>query len=82
MGKGFPDPLVLAFAARHGRVLVSHDVNTMPRHFREFISAQSSPGLILIPQRLAIGAAIEELALVWECTEDTELLNRLMYLPL
>lgn len=79
---GTLDPEVLAFAAEHGRVLVSHDVNTMPRHFREFISSRTSPGLILIPQRLGIGAAIEELLLVWECNEAREFLNQVLYLPL
>jgi hypothetical protein len=73
---------VLAFAAEHGRVLVSHDVNTMPRHFREFTSSRTSPGLILIPQRLDIGAAIEELLLVWECNDASDFLNQVLYLPL
>lgn len=48
---------------------------------REFIAKQLSPGLILIPQRLAIGVAIEELELVWECAEDAELWNHAIYLP-
>jgi hypothetical protein len=80
--EGARDPEVLAFAAEHGRVLVSHDVNTMPLHFREFTSAWASPGLILIPQRLSIGAAIEELLLVWECAEAREFRNQVLYLPL
>ena len=54
----------------------------MPRHFQEFISARTSPGLILIPQRLGIGTAIEELLLVWECNEAREFLNQVLYLPL
>ena len=80
--EGTRDPEVLAFAAESNRVLVSHDVNTMPRHFREFIGASTSPGLILIPQRLGIGAAIEELLLVVECTDAKEFLNQVLYLPL
>jgi hypothetical protein len=77
-----PDPEVLAFAAGDGRVVVSHDVNTMPGHFREFTRARVSPGLIFIPQRLGIGAAIEELQLVWECADAEDLLNRVLFLPL
>jgi len=80
--EGTRDPDVLAFAAERGRVLVSHDVNTMPRHFREFTSAGTSPGLILIPQRLGIGTAIEELLLVWECNDAEDFLNQVLYLPL
>lgn len=65
-----PDRQVLALAADQGRVLVSHDFKTMPRHFRAFSSERLSPGLILIPQRLPIGTAIVELQLVWECYEE------------
>ena len=65
--EGLEDPVVLAKAAEDGRVLVSHDVNTMERHFREFIRNQTSPGLILIPQkRVGIGTAIDGLVLLWE----------------
>jgi len=33
--RGLDDPEVLALAAQEGRVLVSHDLTTMPDHFRE-----------------------------------------------
>ena len=80
--EGTRDPEVLAFAAEQGRVLVSHDVNTMPGHFREFTRVRASPGLILIPQLLGIGVAIEELLLVWECADAKDFLNQVLYLPL
>lgn len=48
--EGLPDEQVLEISARDGRILVSHDVNTMPVHFANFIANQDSPGLILIPQ--------------------------------
>ena len=79
---GLKDPAVLALAAREGRVLVSHDQKTMPRHFAELIAHTSSPGLLLIPQHLAISAAVEDLLLIW-CTSATEeWVNRIRYLPL
>ena len=65
-----------------GRVLVSHDFKTMPRHFRAFTRERVSPGLILIPQRLSIGRAIDELQLVWECYEERQFVNNVIYLPL
>jgi Domain of unknown function (DUF5615) len=34
---GVPDPEVLALAAHAGRVLVTHDRQTMPTHFAAFI---------------------------------------------
>lgn len=37
-----PDPVVLALAAEHDRILVSHDFQTMSRHFAEFLQAHGS----------------------------------------
>jgi Domain of unknown function (DUF5615) len=80
--EGLDDPVVLATAAEHGRVLVSHDVNTMEVHFREFTSKQTSPGLILIPQkRVSIGKAIESLVLLWEVLDAADLENRVCLFP-
>lgn len=46
--EGVSDTEVLTRAADEGRMLVSHDVNTMPRHFTAFIKSRISPGVILI----------------------------------
>ena len=52
---GVPDPGVLANAVEQDRILVSHDFQTMPRHFGEFLqSGGSSPGVLLAPQSLTI----------------------------
>ena len=79
---GLKDPEVLAVAAREGRVLVSHDQKTMPRHFAEFIPHTPSPGLLLIPQYLPIATAVEDLLLIWFASEAEEWVNRIRYLPL
>ena len=79
---GQSDPHVLQIAADEGRILVSHDVKTLPRHFGQFIAQQSRPGLILIPQRLRVGAAVEELPLIWLASETDEWVNQVCYLPL
>ena len=44
--EGVPDPEVLAIAADQDRILVSHDFQTMPRRFAEFLQARgsSTPG--------------------------------------
>jgi predicted nuclease of predicted toxin-antitoxin system len=55
--EGLSDPEVLAIAAADGRVLVSHDQTTMPTHFGEFITAQESPGVLIIPQHLSLTVA-------------------------
>ena len=47
---GVPDGEVLRLAAEQGRILVSHDENSMPGHFREFVAAgNESPGVLLAP---------------------------------
>ena len=80
--KDHPDPDILAFAARENRILVSHDYRTMPVHFQEFVSKQSSPGVFLIPQKSAVAAAIDALVLIWAASEAEEWRNRLTYVRL
>lgn len=78
-----PDPKVLALAAEQNRILISHDTRTMPRHFGNFLQAHgSSPGLILVPQDLPIGKAIEDLVLIWGASDAYECENRILRIPL
>jgi hypothetical protein len=80
---GAPDPNVLALAAEQARILVSHDFQTMPRHFATWLQGHGySPGLILVPQYLAIGEAINELVLIWRASEAEEWANRIATIPL
>lgn len=78
---GVSDPDVLAIAAEGGRILVSHDFETMPRHFRRFTGTRRSPGIFLISQDLPVGDAIESLLLIWEFSESDEWENRLCLIP-
>ena len=64
---GRKDPEVLAIAAREGRVLVSHDQKTMPRHFADFVLHTSCPGVLIIPQHLSVAAAVHEWILLRNC---------------
>jgi len=77
------DPDVLALAAAQKRILVSHDIGTMPRHFRQFRKdGNHSAGVLLVPQNPDVGTAIEELLLIWLASEAQEWENRLAWLPL
>ena len=76
-----PDPEVLASAAIEGRILVSHDFQTMPKHFRQFTQGRRSPGVFLVRQDLPVGEAIETLLLIWEASEADEWVNRLCLVP-
>ena len=80
--EGVPDWEVLGIAAERGRILVSHDFKTMPRHFGEFLEASgSSPGVFLVKQSSPIGPAIEELVLIWSATDAEEWKNRILRIP-
>lgn len=73
---------MLALAAHDGRILVSHDQTTMPKHFTDFIGARTSPGLIIIQQSLAVREAADTLILIWAATEPHEWHDRIVYLPI
>ena len=77
------DPEVLTLAAGEERVLVSHEVGTMPAHFRAFRNTgRRSAGVFLVAQTLDVGTAIEELLVIWLASDASEWENRLEWLPL
>jgi hypothetical protein len=81
--RGLPDPPLLQEAAVLHRVLVTHDLKTIPRYAYERLMADAPmPGIIAIPDELPIGQAIEQLHIVVECLEENELENHVLYLPL
>ena len=81
--EGVPDPEVLAIAAEQGRILISHDLRSMPWHFADFVQARgSSPGVIIVPQYMAVGAAIEVLLTIWGASDAGEWQNWMVKIPL
>jgi hypothetical protein len=83
LGERMADSDVLALAATEGRILVSHDVNTIPFHFRRFVAEGNlSPGVLLIPQSLRVSRAIDELLLIWSASEAADWQDLLVWLPL
>ena len=80
--RGLSDDEVLDLAEKQQRVLVSHDVGTMPVHFRAHRSAgKHCAGVFLIPQSIDVAASIDELVLIWHVSEASEWENRLEWLP-
>jgi len=59
---GLDDLQVLAAAAR---IPVSHDRETMPGYFREFIMRSDSEGLSIVSQTVEIREATEQILLIW-----------------
>jgi hypothetical protein len=79
---GVRDQEVLALAAQAGRVLVTHDRKTMPKYFAEFTGQASSSGVIVMPQKLPVRTAVEDLLLIWIASEAEEWINRIQFLSL
>ncbi len=79
---GATDHVLLQKCALENRLLVSHDIKTMPGHFAHFIPRQSSPGVLLIPQKVGVRLAIESLLMIWNSYDGSEWQNRICYLPL
>jgi len=80
---GAEDPVVLAWAAQEGRILLTHDVSTITRYAYERVQeGQPMPGVFEVSRDLSIGRAIEEILLLAECSLEGEWEGQVRYLPL
>jgi hypothetical protein len=72
---GFKDPPVLEWAAAQTRILLTHDVRTIPRYAYDRVRAgMPMPGVIAVARDLPIGWIIAELLIIALCgvPEDFE----------
>lgn len=77
------DPAILEYAVVHQRVILTHDKETMVGYAYERLkNKQPMAGLILLPANIAIGLAIEEIALVSLGYTMPEIHSQVVYLPL
>mgnify|MGYP006266567261 CR=1 FL=1 len=80
---GADDAAVLEWAARHGRVLVTHDVSTLSKHaYDRVASGQPMPGVFEVGTAVSVARAIEDLLLIVECSLEGEWQGQVRYLPL
>jgi hypothetical protein len=77
------DATVLRRAASEGRILVSHDKRTMPRHFASFLNeGNDSPGVLLvIPQDASLRSVVETLVLIWADNTPENWQNAITIIP-
>jgi hypothetical protein len=77
------DPEILEWAADHNRILLTHDRATVPNYAWERVDAKlEMPGIFVIPDRMSIGQAIDEILLSDACSNPEEWKNRVLYFPL
>jgi hypothetical protein len=73
---------ILERAAKDHRALVSHDRRTMLNHFRQRLAAgKSSPGLLIVSQRVVTGLVVEAILLLWALAEPADLRDQAYHLP-
>lgn len=82
LAESLSDSIVLGRAAAEDRIVVSHDVSTMPAEFAAFRAERHSPGLFLLPQSVPVGRAIEDILLIWATSDAHEWRDRITWLPL
>lgn len=79
---GADDPTVLEWAAKENRILLTHDVKTMPSYASARIEAGlPMAGIFLVGQDQPHGQVIEDLVLLAECSLVGEWDNQVYYLP-
>jgi predicted nuclease of predicted toxin-antitoxin system len=77
------DPSILEWAATNNRILLTHDRATMPDFaYIRVVAGQPMPGVFVVPDRMAVRQAIEELLLIEDCSEQAEWAGLVVYLPL
>ena len=77
------DAEVVAYAADHGFLVVSHDINTMPSAaYARMIAGQKMSGLLMVKQSDPVGPVIASLVLIWSASEPEEWENYVCFLPL
>jgi hypothetical protein len=77
------DAEILEYADRHGFIVVSHDVNTMPAEaYARLAAGKTIAGLLMVQQTHPAGLIIENLTLIWSASEAEEWKNQVCFLPL
>ena len=77
------DPEVLDRAAAEGRILLTHDEQTMPAYaYERVLASLVMPGVFVVQQEESISRIIEEIILLAECSLEGEWQGQVIYLPL
>ena len=80
---GADDPAVLEWAAREGRIVMTHDISTLVSFAFERVAAGlPMPGVFAARSRGPIGLTIDDLLLLAECSVEGEWEGQVRFLPL
>jgi predicted nuclease of predicted toxin-antitoxin system len=77
------DSRVLEWAASEGRILLTHDVRTMPHYAYERVrDGQPMLGIIAVHRSAPIGKAIEDLLIALVASEVAEFEGQVLFIPI
>ncbi len=77
-----PDENIIGWAAREGRILLTHDANSLlGLAYQRIRNGETTPGIFVVPWTYPIGEAVRELELAAGASLDGEWENRVEYLP-
>ena len=80
---GVDDPAILGWAAENNRILLTHDLATIPDYAHQRVAAgEKMSGVFILDDRFAIGQAIQEILLIVACSEHPDWNQRVVHLPL
>ena len=78
-----PDPDILTWAAAEGRILLTHDRDTIPNFAYDRVRAgQPLLGVFLVNALMPVGQAIDEILLAVECLAPEECKDLVKFFPL
>ena len=74
------DPAILALAAETNRVLLTHDIATMPAFaFQRVTAGKPMPGVFIVNSREAAGRAIDDILLFAQYSNEGEWEGQVLY---
>ena len=77
------DPTILEWSIKEKRILLTHDVESMPDFaYERARTGLPIPAIFIVSQDIPIGQVIEDLLLIVECSEEEEWEGQIHYLPL
>jgi hypothetical protein len=77
-----PDPIILAWAAGQGRILITGDLNTMVGFaWARVRSAQAMPGVLALLENVGVGRVIDDILLVALCSAAEDIKDQVLFIP-
>lgn len=73
----------MGWAAQEDRVVMTHDRETMCGYANDRVNeGLAMSGVVIVSDRIALRQAIEEIVLIETCMDQSELKDRVMFVPM